>query len=222
MTKLYFIVIVAITFSVLNPKQMQGQAFTNHSMYFSAGYGFVTFNKSVTNIFGYYGDVSSKQFGPIYIKVERGVYDFIGLGISFAYVESTWGLNYYNYNGNNNPIEYTDNHTRTSYSVMGRINFHGGSVFGSKKVDPYGGFGMGYRDVSWKISTNNPNGVYTNDIEPPFLSHVAFEITVGVRYLITPHFQVYTELGGSKSVVQIGAAFYLPGIVPAEPPLIHP
>lgn len=208
MTKLYGLVIITLTFSLLNPSQVSAQAFTDQSTIITAGYGAGTFSNAISNLFDPFNEVNHSLFGPVYLKVERGVSDHIGLGLNFAYVENKWEYEFGNgYDSLGNLIKFTETDTRTSYSVLARMNFHFGN---SKKVDPYVGFGLGYRKATWKSSTNNPSG--NSGIDLQTYTPYGFETTIGLRYLFTPNFQVYTEWGLAKSVFELGAAFYLPGI----------
>lgn len=205
----YLLIVAAIIVLILNPCRVRAQAFTNESTTLEAGYGFGTFTNSLSKALDQFTDVKHTEFGPIYFKAERGVTDHIGIGLSFAYVQDRWKYNY----GNG----YTETDNRTSYSVLARLNFHIGN---SKKIDPYCGFGLGYRNAIWTSSTTSPQG--NSGIDLQTFIPLGFELTLGVRYLITPNFAVYTEWGGAKSVFQLGAGIYLPGIARTVTPLIRP
>ena len=152
-----------------------------------AGYGIGIILGSVKLSLSNYADVNSGQLGPLYLKLERGVSDHIGLGLNLAYVRNKWSYLYNSYDSIGNPIQYRQSLDRNSYSVLAHLNFHIGN---SEKFDPYVGFGLVFRHASWKYDTNDPNdssGIGSNVDVPNISFPLGFELGIGARYIITPN-----------------------------------
>ena len=188
-----------ITAALTCPNSAQAQAFKEGTHAVSAGYGAVTFMSAINRSFDLYSDVTYSSLGPAYLKYEYGISDNIGLGLSFAYAENDWAYRYQSTDNEGNPATYTESTSRSTYSILARFNFHMGD---SEKFDPYIGFGVGYRDANWDISSNSPNGnsgVSLNSLMP-----FGFELNAGARYFFVNNLGVYAEIGGAKSVFQGG------------------
>lgn len=177
-------------------------AFIKDKVVISAGYGFPNLGKAImTVLIGDGTEVVATGVGPLHFKGEYGLSDGVGMGLSVNYVSfgATWrstdstGMGF-----------YTNKFSRSSLSVLARINFHFGTT---DKLDPYFGVGAGYRQATWKFTSNDPD--YADDIKAPGFSPFGFETTIGLRYYIAEGIGLYTEMGIAKSIIQVGlvAAF---------------
>jgi opacity protein-like surface antigen len=197
-------IVFAITmFSILclTRTETSAQAFSEGGHTISAGYGFVTFMgalKSSVEDNDENNNIKFKNFGPLYFKYEYGVAEHIGLGINFAYATNEISYNYDDIDDNGNDVVYKEVDTRKTYSILARVNFHFGDA---EKFDPYLGVGLGYRDAKWTFESNDPDG-FNADYKT--LVKFGFETTVGVRYFFSDNFGLYGEVGGAKSIVQLG------------------
>lgn len=175
-------------------KTVSAQAFEEGGKIISVGYGFPNWLGSIFNAYEAYGDYNATSLGPIYAKFEYGANDHIGFGLNLGY--SSTNVDYvdvYNYS-----IHYS------SLSILARVNWHFGD---SDKLDPYYGFGIGYRSSNWKYENNDPyfdDTYYDWNIFP-----LGFETTVGARYFFTDNIAAYAELGFAKSIFQIGLSMKL-------------
>lgn len=194
------------------------QAFEKEKNYISASYGLGTFfgagygaiktliKKTGTNVSG----LGLTTLGPIGVKYEYGVTEHIGIGLGVNYQSNDIDyVNTYTASNASGPYTVTQYYdiNRTSVSVLARMNLHFGD---HKKLDPYWGFGIGYRYVNWdpdySFTTTDPN---VKNIEPsipdfPGMIPFGFETTFGVRYLFTPHVGAFAEAGIAKSFLQFG------------------
>ena len=173
-----------------------GEAFKEGTFAISAGYGWPNLGKAIIEalIYDAAESVSSTGLGPIHFRAEYALSDGVGLGVSVNYISC--GVKFIE-------MPYQYNWSRSSLSVLARINFHFAT---SDKLDPYFGVGAGYKQVTWKFSSTDP--LYAGEQLPGF-SPIGFEMTIGLRYYLTPGFGLYTEMGIAKSIVQAGlvAAF---------------
>lgn len=168
-----------------------GDAFKQGKFVMTAGYGFPNLWKAVLVAVVNDSALNVKVIGtgPIHFRAEYAVSDGVGFGVSVNYVSA--GVSY-------TELPYEYKFTRSSLSILARLNFHFGT---SENLDPYFGIGAGYKQATFKFSSNDPN--YTGESFPGF-SPFGFETTIGVRYYFTPGFGIYTELGIAKSVIQGG------------------
>jgi hypothetical protein len=189
-------------------KMNEKKIFSEQKSFVSFGYGFGAYSIWFYSSY-YYMDASHSFFGPVYGKYEYGVNEELSIGINLAYFEKEISGHfsvYDNVTGSN--VIYTEIDKYTSFSALLRANWHFGN---SNKVDPYLGFGLGYRSVTWKFSVDNPQQqpYYGNYYENEFLDinssfPLGFETTFGVRIRLTEKISAYTEAGIAKSVAQIG------------------
>lgn len=180
------------------------QAFGEQKNVVSAGYGVGTvagtaltyFLPSYTSYLGLHKRIA----GPFYLKYERAVSRHIGLGLNVAYMD----LNLNFRNQVNNRTVYDVNLDYSTLSVLARMNIHIGSF---EKVDPFIGFGLGYRSGGWSASykfisgdpNDPPQAVRVRTIVP-----IGFELTAGTRYWFTEYIGAYAEIGLAKSLLQFG------------------
>lgn len=179
-----------------------GDSFVKGKMIFSAGYGFPNLGKAImTALIAEGENVKATGLGPLHFKGEYALSDGVGIGASVNYV--SFGATWNSYDGSGN-IPYSNDFSRSSLSVLARINFHFGTT---ESLDPYFGVGAGYRQATWKFTTNDPDNL--DDVSAPGFSPFGFETTIGLRYYFTPVFGLYTELGFAKSAIQGGIVIAL-------------
>ncbi len=186
---------------LLGSFQANAQAFPEGSNSISVGYGGVTLLGSISKNFDSYTDVNYSGMGPIYFKYEHAMTDNLGLGVNVAYAQNEWSYKYSDTDANNNSVTYTETTSRSTYSILARLNYHIGS---DDKFDPYLGIGLGYRDATWKYDTTNPDG--TTNVDISGLMPFGMDLTLGMRYFFTENIGLYAEFGAAKSVLQGGLA----------------
>lgn len=174
------------------------QLFSEDNKYLSVGYGFGNFSQSLFQDYENNTDYNYSGKGPFFIKYETPVSKKVGFGVNFAYVGASmdWIDPDILVNGT---TPYKVELDWSSFSILARFNFHFGN---SDKFDPYFGFGMGYRDASWEVSSNDASVDDGVSFENPF--KLGFETTIGARFRITDNILGYTEVGFAKAVVQFG------------------
>ncbi len=179
----------------LSPRQADAQVFQEGSNALYVGYGFGTFLSGLSSNFDQFGDVKYKGMGPIYFKYEHGVSDRIGMGVNVAYATNQWDYTY-----RSDSSTYKQTTKRSTYSILARFNYHFGN---SDKFDPYLGMGLGYRNAKWTVEDNGPDN---SGVELKSLMPFGMELTIGARYLVSPNFGFYAEVGAAKSVAQVGVS----------------
>jgi opacity protein-like surface antigen len=192
-----FVLLTGLAF--VAPAAVSAQAFPEGSNSISIGYGGVTLLSSISKNFDNYADVKYSGMGPIYFKFEHAMTDNLGLGVNVAYATNEWNYKYTGSDANGNPATYTETTTRSTYSILARLNYHIGS---NDKFDPYLGLGLGYRDATWKYDSTAPEG--TSGVELKGLMPLGMELTMGLRYFFTDNIGLYAEFGAAKSVLQGG------------------
>ncbi len=180
--------------NILDSKKLFGEggkSFEQGKFVISAGYGFPNLGKAVLTALVSDSAVNLKVtgMGPVHFRAEYALSDGVGFGVSVNYISC--GVSF-------TELPYTYNFTRSSLSILARINFHFGTT---ENLDPYFGVGAGYRQATWKFTSSDP--AYGGESVPGF-TPFGFETTIGVRYYFTPGFGMYTELGIAKSVIQAG------------------
>ena len=177
-----------------------GDAFAEGKMIITVGYGFPNVGKSVLKTYESYAGYKVSGFGPLSVKGEYALSDKIGFGLSVNYVSfaATWIEDGTDAAGNTIPYTYT--FSRSSVSVLGRMNIHFAT---SEKLDPYWGVGAGYRTGSYKFTSNDP--FYTGNITFPTIPF-GFETTIGLRYYFSDNIGAYVEMGYAKALIQGGLA----------------
>jgi outer membrane protein W len=180
-------------------------AFEINDTYISAGLGFgsLFLNNSIGQ---YTANESLRNTGPFYAKIENAVSDRLGFGVNIAYSNVKYTRNYINYlYQGNETIQIVDPEEVdiNLVAILARINWHYGS---NKKLDPYMGVGMGYRNISYryiKRSKYNTNDDFKNlNIVP-----LGFEFTIGARFLFNESWGGFTEFGLAQSVGQFGLVY---------------
>ena len=165
---------------------------------------------------GLWGDYT--YFGPGYtsspnfvISYDNGTFGNVGPGtISLGALLSYKGIGY----------SYTDYHSgyyynqNWSYYIIGLRSAYHLSIASIPRFDPYVGIMLGYYDIGYKESSNDPYfdnpgnpyyGYYTNN----YSSYFAFSLYIGARYFVTNHVGVWLELGYGYTDAALGISFKL-------------
>ncbi|MEO5674887.1 MAG: outer membrane beta-barrel protein [Chitinophagales bacterium] len=179
--------------------QAMAQAISEGNVLICAGYGFPNLLGAVFNAYETEEGYKATSIGPVYVKGEYLVTDNIGIGINVAWANTNVKYQIDGFDSVFNTVPYEYKIKRSTYSILGRVNFHFGS---SDKFDPYAGLGLGYRNANWSFSNNDPNSISTGSI--PNLVPFGFELTLGAHYFFTDVIGAYAEIGASKSPFQIG------------------
>jgi opacity protein-like surface antigen len=191
--------LVALLSLASMPSMLRAQSFVEGSHQLSVGHGAVTFLSNLNRSFDLYQDVGYSGLGPLYFKYEYAVTDKIGMGVNFAYAENEWSYRYSTTDENGNTTFYDETTKRDTYSILARMNFHFGN---SERFDPYFGFGVGYRDANWRMSSTGPDG--GSGVVLKSLMPFGMEFTLGGRYYFAKNIGLYAEVGAAKSVFQGG------------------
>lgn len=179
---------------------VQAQATMQGEHLISFAYGFGNLSQSVFQAYEDSRDYEYRGVGPLFLKYEYMIEDKVGIGLNVAYVGANVSWTEDNiFVDDQNTVLLQRETDRTSYSVLGRVNFHIGDY---DIVDPYVGFGIGYRDASWTSSDNDPERDWGGDFGTSF--NVGFELTGGARFMFSDHLGAFAEVGFAKAWTQIG------------------
>ncbi|HEY1045690.1 MAG TPA: outer membrane beta-barrel protein [Bacteroidia bacterium] len=192
-------VMAALAFT-LNSSRANAQAFEQGRSVISAGYGLGNFTQAVFKAFETeaYEDFKYKGIGPFFLKYEYAISDKVGIGLNYAYIGAK--VSYEEPSRQVSPgVNYKQEIKFSSMSFLPRLNFHFGT---SEKVDPYFGFGIGYRTASYAYSDNDPN--YDNDEKINSLNPFGMDLTIGARFFFTESIGAYLEAGMAKGIIQFG------------------
>jgi len=190
----------------LQTSRSNAQAFTKGSTTVTGGYGLGSFLGSLRHDLNANTIMSQSSLGPYYLKVDKGITNHLSFGLSSSLMRNQFtvqpGLAT---TGGSDAVNATKVQLeRWAYSAVGRLNYHFAK---SKKFDPYFGAGIGYRSANWSV--DNPDYKDLTRVIPN--TPIAFEFGIGARYYILPGLGVYGEFGGSKSLLQGGLIYTLPG-----------
>jgi opacity protein-like surface antigen len=198
------ILALLVVFSLFGTQKLKAQAaFEEGKSYASIGYGYQLLSvkslfKSVTT--GVEG-IKTTGLGPIVFKYEYAVSKKIGIGISGAYTASSisWTDNdAIDPNGNSTTYNYKYKYSKFTFTP--RLNIH---LTENEKIDPYVGFGLGFKKASFSLDTNDPT--YTDELDLP-LDKISMEASFGCRFLFTEQIGAFVELG-------VGHGFFQGGVV---------
>lgn len=177
-------------------KKSSGEAFSQGKITLGVGYGLPALG---TNYFASYEDLGSfskSALGPLFFKVGYAVSDGyeIGLNVNYSQASATFETGGLSATG----TKYTATYKYSSWSALIRMNKHFGI---GEKLDPYWTTSLGYRNIAFDITDNDP----AFDIDPisiklPF----SFEVGIGARYYFTPNIGIYAEAGISRAPFQLG------------------
>ncbi len=194
--KRMFLIFVAMATAI----GLSAQAFEMGKSYLSLGYGLGNLNHKVVEQSIAVRDAKFSSFGALFLKYEYALTKKTGVGLNIAYRRETGSAMETYIDINKNVIDYTQNVIYSAWSALARINYHIGE---DKFVDPYIGFGLGFRSGIWGYSTSVQGAPSNPKLKK--VSPIGVEMTLGCKVLLSDHYGAYSELGFSKGVFQIGA-----------------
>lgn len=177
-------------------------AFQEAKSYISLGYGYSILNSGmVLNLLDedVSSNVSASSFGPVVLKYEYAVTETIGIGASFGY--SSLNLTETNIVESGGMIhKYTYSYKGPKITASARINYH---FLEHKVIDPYIGFGFGFRQRTISYESNDPSDLDSGIIYRT-LFPVAAEATIGSRFIFSKHLGAFIEMGVAHGFIQGG------------------
>jgi opacity protein-like surface antigen len=194
------ITIVAAAMLIFGFNSAKAQAFEEGKSYISLGYGYALFNAST--FFGAYEDLASfenKGFGPMTLQYEYAVGPKFGIGIDVGYSGSSvaWDVD-------DVYVFATDDYIDANYKYKNAkltVNLRGNLHFGSHdKIDPYLGFGFGFKNSTWSLETNDADFEDLSFNATP----VSMLLRFGTRVMFTDNIGAFIEGGIGHGVFQGG------------------
>ncbi len=176
-------------------------AFEKGKSYVSVGYGYQILSiKSIYKVYDnplLYSGFSVSGMGPIRVNYEYAVSDKLGVGLNIGYTSASVKFTDSYTDGSGNTQTYNYKYKYSKLTILPRLNWHLGE---SEKVDPYIGFGIGFKKVTYALETNDPNfqGIKLSGLP------VGFDATFGCRFLFTPNIGAYVEVGAGHGFLQGG------------------
>lgn len=190
------ITISLLALMLISGLSSNAQAFERGKSYVSLSYGYqlVNFGKLFT-AYENYSDYKYRQVGPIGLQYEYALNEKIGLGVSAGYTGTnvTWTDTDFE----DSSIKYSYKYTGSKLTANARLNIHMGD---HDKLDPYFGFGLGFKSSSWKLDTNDDffSGISFKGLP------VSMEAKMGVRYFFIPQLGAFGELGIGHGFANVG------------------
>ncbi len=138
--------------------------------------------------------VTVGSIGPLGGRIEYMLSDVVGVGVDVGYVNTT--VSYKEDAGSGNYYNYDI--SAPKFTALFKMNFH---FTKSDKVDAFGGFGVGYRNRTYKFKTNDPDFVESN-IESYF--PVGIRASLGIRYFLTENIGLNAEMGLGGPLLSFG------------------
>lgn len=180
-------------------------AFEINDTYISAGVGFGSL--FLNNVgFQFASNESIRNTGPFYVKIENAVSDRLGFGLNIGYSNVKYTRDYINFiNQGNQTIQINDPEEVdiNLVAILARINWHYGS---NKKLDPYMGLGMGYRNINYRYIKRSQFNTY-DEFKDLNRVPLGFEFTIGTRFMFSEKWGGFAEFGLAQSVGQFGLVY---------------
>ncbi len=193
------IIVIVITILLLPQNavaQKNRTAFQKDKSYVSLAYALPIISvNSIFNIYAKYAGFNTSVTGPIRFNYEYGYSNKVGIGLNMGYTSGT--ISFHNVLPDSFGHIYSYSYQYSKISVVPRINYHMAS---DKKIDPYIGIGLGFKKVLRVLDTDNPNFKPLNMRWIP----IAFEATIGCRFLFKPNVGAYVEIGAGHGFAQFG------------------
>lgn len=138
-----------------------------------------------------------KSIGPIGIRGEYFIEDYVAMGLEVNYSTATINWNEENYSNPNPNVKTVIPHdiSFTRYRILAKCNFHFGA---SKHLDWYAGGGIGYNSINYTQHTNgvaetfNPSSNATSLLAS---LPISFRFNFGGKYYFNENFGAGFEAG---------------------------
>jgi len=149
--------------------------------------------------------------GPFHIKYERGLSSRFTLGLSLNGAYSSMNHVYTEEltdgDGFKNKVTYEESIKGPQIAANVRFNYY---FINTGRFLMYSGVGMGYHYSKLEYKTNDPSddgftGESLTTLQNLF--PIAYEGTIGAKYMFAPACGAYLELGYGKSMIQGGIFF---------------
>lgn len=183
---------------MVNPTGGYAQAKRNKSQWVvSAGYGAPSIIRTFLKKNNTHNDYKIVGWGPYMVKAEYRITPRWGVGLNFTYSFSRLSFMADGYDTTTKkirPFEYGVE--MEDMTAILRTNYH---FYRSEKWQGYVGAGIGYGRIVLGTYSTAPLNQFSVGYSIP--RPLSLEATVGLRYFITKHLGLYTELGLGKSWV---------------------
>lgn len=179
--------------------QAKSQALSQGDKAIDVYYGVFSISRSLINE----GAINTRFFGPIGAQFEYLASDKMGVGVDFNYTSISWEEERTVTDSIAGTTKiYTDKVARTVIRFMPRFNIHFGS---SESFDGYFGVAAGYRQATYKYTTDDPN--YEDETIDGIIPF-ALRVCVGARYYFTDNIGANMEMGfGGGALINAGLSF---------------
>jgi len=146
-------------------------------------------------------------YGPVGLRGEYMFHDKMGVGIDFMINTSKVSYNYASVSPTGSPAVYTDEVSTTKIGVMATFSYH---FVSTDRIDFFGVVGAGFKNRSWRYSSNNPS-LLTDDLAlSSTLIPIAGRIGVGTRIFFTDNLAANIGLGfGQGGILNAGLSLAL-------------
>ncbi len=196
---IYFSLLLAF---VSNSNFTSAQLFQQDKHNISIGYGAGNLAQALMkDAVSFDNTTTLKSLGPLFVKYEYAIDPHVGIGVNYAYMKNTIS--------GRTDLNANAELSRSTYSVLARVNFHMGK---SNVVDPYIGIGFGLRQVNWKYTDDDNNPDNDENYWDASLTNIfplGMDLTIGMRVHPVPEVGFYLEIGAAKGIVQGGVSVNL-------------
>ena len=202
-SKLLKSISTALILGISSAAFAQDQAFEKGTNILSLGVG-------LGGSYTYYGDGYSSTPNFV-VAYENGTFGNVGPGtISLGALFSYKGISY-DYSDYHSGFYYNQSWT---YYIIGIRSAYHLTIASAPRFDPYVGVMIGYYDIGYKVSSNDPDfnipgnpyyGYYADN----YASYLAFSMFIGARYYVSNRIGLWLELGYGYSDAAFGVTFKL-------------
>jgi len=193
------IILFAVIFCVMGVQRTQAQIVEEGNVVVDAYYGWPNLYTTVLKSL-YVGNTGSAEklgsIGPLGVRFEYMLSDVVGIGADLGYVNTYVEWRDVGFSGST----YNYKVSAPKIHALLRMNFH---FTQHDKVDAFGGFGVGYRNRTFKFESNDPD--YTGG-KVESLIPVGLRLCIGVRYFFTENIGVGTEFGLGGPLLSFGVS----------------
>jgi opacity protein-like surface antigen len=194
------IILFAVIICVMNVQRTQAQIVEEGNLVIDAYYGWPNLYKTALKTLYVDGTATSSKvgsIGPLGARFEYMLSDVVGIGAEFGYVNTFVEWRDAGFSGT---TTYDYKVSAPKIHALIRMNFH---FTQHDKVDAYGGFGVGYKNRSFKFESNDPD--YTGGKIDSFFP-VGIRLCVGVRYFFNENIGLNTEFGLGGPLLSFGVS----------------